>query len=94
MLPTQEEQQNKRMYSITEDYELQFDNITNKGIIHITDLHSIMDDYAKWYATKVINHCAEVAKLKEVLLPTKEQYEYSKQFIINKQSILNVINEL
>lgn len=51
-------------------------------------------NYGRWYARRVIQHCAEVAKIKEVLLPTKEQYEYSKQFIVDKQSILNVINQL
>jgi hypothetical protein len=45
--------------------------------------------YAKWYAEQVIKHCAEVAEIKMV----KHPY-IGNLWEVNKQSILNVINEL
>jgi len=56
-------------------------------------------NYAKWYARRVIQHCAEVAKFKTTshkedvplgrFIHTPPLYNY-----IDKQSILNVIYEL
>ena len=84
MLPTKKEVMDKRM-ELIQDYELEFDKYTNKGVLHISDLHSVVDDCMKWYAEKVIKHCAKVAEV--------DRRDYSA-LLVNKQSILNVIDEL
>jgi hypothetical protein len=43
------------------------------------------EEYAKWLCTEVIKHCAEVAKIKMI----EDGF-----IVVDKQSILNVINEL
>lgn len=51
-----------------------------------------MKDHAKWYAEQVIKHCAEVAKIHQVTNDEDLMRGYYNE--VDKQSILNVINEL
>ena len=85
MLPNKEEQLNK------------WDRICNtEGLSH----YDRAQEYAKWYAEEVIKHCAEVAKVEQhnpdciftsrIIRDTDSGYDYYP----DKQSILNVINEL
>ena len=88
MLPTQKEQ------------ELKYIEIFNSDLEE-TDL-DVTFAFAKWYAEQVIKHCAEVAKISVHcrIDSMVSDYQSSKEsddfndFTIDKQSILNVINEL
>lgn len=93
MLPTIEEQDNKLQSLIENDYN--FDEDTNKDLIHVSQLTDSLKQYAKWYAEQVIKYCAEVADTKTVY--TRDYVTNAvtcEEQIVDKQSILNVINEL
>ena len=86
MLPSKEEELNK------------WDRICNtEGLSH----YDRAQEYAKWYAEQVIKHCAEVIETtcinKNNLKQLEEGncFDYKKHYIVvDKQSILNVINDL
>jgi len=76
MLPTEEEQNKKIAEILAFCKDITYNNP--------------MKEYAKWYATEVIKHCAEEATAKTHYFSRAE----SPIEIIDEQSILNIINEL
>lgn len=81
MLPTLEEQNNK----VKEIYDnLNTDNIKEPILVVVSK------QYAKWYAEQVIKHCSEVADV-EFITSNGGCCSTDK---VDKQSILNIINEL
>ena len=90
MLPSIEKQNEIISYIYSE--KLNIDNLDE------VELYCIRN-YGRWYARRIIQHCAEVAKFKtsshkedvplDRFIHTPPLYNY-----IDKQSILNVINEL
>ena len=82
MLPTKAEMQNNLNYILCKYPVLK--ELTGKNATEQVDASHI--EYAKWYAIEVIKHCAEVAKVNPLYGNSIEE--------IDKQSILNIINEL
>lgn len=96
-IPTLEEQNNKIIEILKsskqlwtsalsdEDYknDTTFDILGNEKTFLI-----VAKEYAKWYAEQVVKHCSEVAEVEENL------GSFSTYFDVNKQSILNVLNNL
>ena len=90
MIPTQEEQDKK----LGELYKKWINPVKRKE-----DILYIMELYAKWYATEVIKHCAEVAEIEYTYENPLPNATHTKPAIINggyvdKKSILNIINLL
>ena len=80
MIPNKEEQENKleQIYK-----ELIKENLYEIDSYEFMEVGTII--YAKWYVTEIIKYCAEVAK---------GSLKFSNENGVDKQSILNVINEL
>lgn len=55
MLPTKKEI-NKKLYSLAEKYPEDKD-------MRYREIFQFTQEYAKWYATKIIKHCAEIVTL-------------------------------
>ncbi len=95
MLPSKEEQ--NKFYN-----EL----VRLRQLIPISE-NELTIKYSKWYAEQIIKHCVEVAKVDRNFIDWEDNdiinsYDYisrdedgdSYGYEVNKQSILNVINEL
>jgi hypothetical protein len=78
MLPTIEEQDKKANILIQENVEDWFE---------LTNIRNAVKEYTKWYAIEVVKHCAEVAKVEDYT-------QDDGNVLVDKQSILNIINEL
>jgi len=81
MLPTKEEQEKVAK-------EILFDTLY--AIKPVDEELRIMKKYAKWYATEIIKHCSEVAESKLVYHSIYDDPHDE----VDKQSILDIINEL
>ena len=85
MLPTKEDLDNKIDELFKEQIGCERIDNSEKYVIKLV---------VKWYAEQVIKHCAEVAKSK--LLFKESEVDWHKTYYseIDKESILNIINEL
>lgn len=79
MIPTLEEQ-DKKLKVLVDKYP------EDKDMCY-EDIFKFAKQYAKWYAIEIIKHCSEVAEV-------KDNNTTCEIFQVDKQSILNVINEL
>ena len=91
MLPTKEQQEEILTKIINKQYDISYYNsLEQSNNLSESDIEEVVNIYAKWYAVQVIKHCAEVAESKLVYhSPTEDPHDE-----VDKQSILNVINEL
>ena len=95
MIPTKDEQRSKLI-------EIRSSIFLDENPLANVMIESLMYKYAKWYAEQVIIHCAEVASLTTIddnEIPEVFNYPHFRSIdndwtIVDKQSILNVINEL
>ena len=116
MLPTQEEQDAKLIEILKTDKQLwhtpltdaEYERSVTFDILQGEKVFGIVaKSFAKWYAERVIEHCAEVAKVDRDFIDWKDKdiidtYEYTSQeedgdsygYEVNKQSILKVKDEL
>lgn len=81
MLPTIKEQ-DKKLKVLVDKYP------EDKDMCY-EDIFKFAKQYAKWYAIEIIKHCSEVAEL-----DYECHCDCGNCSQVDKQSILNVINEL